>query len=934
MNNNYETLSFLDKLRVRVAYVILEATRDPWEATKTLLVCLTPLLLLAAILAYKLQLSLKRQKRTQKAQKQKEKLLEKLRNSKKGDEIRDALKLGQAKISEPKCLENGKLKVRKREPNLVDEQIRNLANPRPIKDKDYQAQGPISFANEWTRNLHALLAAQNGKNSTALMAPWAQSRPPPAVLVTKPLRTPQEPMETHRYTAPIITQKGPIKHVVRDQMNQAFSLQREAGYSIGYHDPRDKNPSAVYSLGPVMEEMRIQVQVGIECIVVSCTEDEKIHTVAERTIKKLRKLKPELVPIAEYTEIRRTIGNSLLDPEDLVGDILKESDYVIITLVAPVQDETPEEQMEKIKLNIEKPKRKIKFDFDPSPDWGQLEKPTKLLVLDGCSLKPEDLVKCERGICILQLSLEAEEKIKKARDLLEKIVVEHKTVYGVSTGFGTFSNVLIDHEKLKQLQINLIRSHSTGYGQPLSPSKARMLLALRINVLAKGYSGISLKNLKKMIAAFNAFCVSYVPQQGTVGCSGDLCPLAHLALGLLGEGKMWSPITGWDDAAKVLKANHLEPMDLGPKEGLALINGTQMVTALGAYAVERAGNIARQADVIAALTLDVLKGTTRAYDADIHRIRPHKGQIDVARRLRSLLHSEHNPSGIAESHRNCHRVQDAYTLRCVPQVHGVVHDTIEFVRGVLETEMNSATDNPLVFADREEIISGGNFHGEYPAKVLDYLAIAVAELAQISERRLERLVNHDLSNLPTFLTPNGGLNSGYMTVQLAAASLVSENKVLCHPSSADSIPTSCNQEDHVSMGGFAARKALIVVEHVEAVLAMELMAACQGIEFLKPLQSTAPLNKVYQMVRTVSPPLIDDRFMQPEIERVIEMVRENKVWECVAPHLKTLEEMEDLDPDALRSNVKTPTGAALGYESEDPPTDEDDAEIKQAEARD
>ncbi|ETN74932.1 phenylalanine and histidine ammonia-lyase [Necator americanus] len=503
-----------------------------------------------------------------------------------------------------------------------------------------------------------------------------------------------------------------------------------------------------------------------------------------------------------------------------------------------------------------------------------------------------------------------------------------------------------------------------------------------------------------MLIFFTAFCVSYVPQQGTVGCSGDLAPLAHLALGLLGEGKMWSPSTGWEKADIVLKKNNLKTLELGPKEGLALINGTQMVTALGAYTLERAYNIARQADVIAALSLDVLKGTTRAYDPDIHKIRPHKGQNLSALRLRSLLHSDANPSQIAESHRNCNKVQDAYTLRCVPQVHGIVHDTIEFVREIITTEMNSATDNPLVFADREEIISGGNFHGEYPAKALDYLAIAVHELAQMSERRLERLVNNHLSGLPTFLTPNGGLNSGFMTVQLCAASLatdnplvfadreeiisggnfhgeypakaldylaiavhelaqmserrlerlvnnhlsglptfltpngglnsgfmtvqlcaaslVSENKVLCHPSSVDSIPTSCNQEDHVSMGGFAARKALTVVEHVEAVLAMELLAACQGIEFLKPLVSTAPLNKVYQLVRSVSAPLTQDRFLHPDIEAVIQLLRENKVWECVQPHLKTLREMEELDPDALRIDAKTPTGIVMSERLDSP----------------
>ncbi|GMR34715.1 hypothetical protein PMAYCL1PPCAC_04910, partial [Pristionchus mayeri] len=675
--------------------------------------------------------------------------------------------------------------------------------------------------------------------------------------------------------------------------------------------------------------MRLQIHVGVECISVACDEAETIGEVARRSIAKLLKLKPSVfdrfdMTYKQYREIRRVIGNSLLDPDDACGDILKENEFIQLVL-HPLDEEEPsdEEKLAEMREKIKaKESKRITFEFEePERRAGVGKTPTELLILDGESLQPSDLAKCERGEVLLQLSLEAEDHIRRGRDLLERIASEHKTVYGITTGFGTFANVRIDKHQLEQLQLNLIRSHAAGYGQPLAPPRARMLLALRINILAKGHSGISLENIKKMIAAFNAFCVSYVPQQGTVGCSGDLAPLAHLALGLLGEGRMWSPITGWDDAAVVLKRNNLQPMKLGPKEGLALINGTQMVTSLGALAVERATNIALQADVIAALSLDVLKGTSRAYDPDIHRIRPHKGQNETAARLRALLHSDANPSQIAESHRNCNRVQDAYTLRCVPQVHGVVHDTIAFVRGIITTELNSATDNPLVFADREEIISGGNFHGEYPAKALDFLAIGVHELAQMSERRLERLVNKDLSGLPTFLTPDGGLNSGFMMIQVTAASLVSENKVLCHPSSADSIPTSCNQEDHVSMGGFAARKALTVIEHVEAVLAMELLAACQGLEFLKPLISTAPLNKVYELVRTVSPPLNRDRFMQPEIAEVIQLIRENKVWECVAPHLATLEEMEALDPDALRLETKTPTGIVMADRDRDTPED-------------
>uniref|UniRef100_A0A8C7H300 Histidine ammonia-lyase n=1 Tax=Oncorhynchus kisutch TaxID=8019 RepID=A0A8C7H300_ONCKI len=388
-------------------------------------------------------------------------------------------------------------------------------------------------------------------------------------------------------------------------------------------------------------------------------------------------------------------------------------------------------------------------------------------------------------------------------------------VYGITTGFGKFARTVIPVHKLKELQENLVRSHSAGVGNPLSPERTRMLLALRINVLAKGYSGISLETLHRMIQAFNASCLSFVPEKGTVGASGDLAPLSHLALGLMGEGKMWSPKSGWADAKYVLEAHGLKPISLKPKEGLALINGTQMITSLGAEAVERAQAIARQADIIAAITLEVLKGTSKAFDSDIHALRPHPGQIEVAMRFRALLDSDHHPSEIAESHRFCDRVQDAYTMRCCPQVHGIVNDTIDFTQKIINTEINSATDNPMVFAERGETISGGNFHGEYPAKALDFLAIGVHELAAISERRIERLCNPSLSELPAFLVNEGGLNSGFMIAHCTAASLVSENKVLCHPSSVDSLSTSAATEDHVSMGGWAARKALRVVEHVE-----------------------------------------------------------------------------------------------------------------------
>nr|XP_028603421.1 histidine ammonia-lyase isoform X2 [Podarcis muralis] len=444
------------------------------------------------------------------------------------------------------------------------------------------------------------------------------------------------------------------------------------------------------------------------------------------------------------------------------------------------------------------------------------------------------------------------------------------------------------HELLFQTAsyVNLVRSHSAGVGKPLIPERSRMLLALRINVLAKGYSGISLETLHQVIEAFNASCLPYIPEQGTVGASGDLAPLSHLALGLIGEGKMWSPKSGWADAKYVLEAHGLKPITLKPKEGLALINGTQMITSLGCEAVERASAIARQADIVAALTLEVLKGTTRAFDTDIHALRPHRGQIEVAFRFRSLLDSDHHPSEIAESHRFCDRVQDAYTLRCCPQVHGVANDTIAFVKDIITTELNSATDNPMVFAERKETISGGNFHGEYPAKALDYLAIGVHELAAISERRIERLCNPSLSELPPFLVTEGGLNSGFMIAHCTAASLVSENKALCHPSSVDTLSTSAATEDHVSMGGWAARKALKVIEHVEQVLAVELLAACQGIEFLRPLRTTTPLEKVYDLVRSVVRPWMKDRFMAPDIEAAHRLLVDQKVWEVAEPYIE------------------------------------------------
>ncbi len=358
---------------------------------------------------------------------------------------------------------------------------------------------------------------------------------------------------------------------------------------------------------------------------------------------------------------------------------------------------------------------------------------------------------------------------------------------------------------------------------------------------------------------------------------------------------MWSPSTGWGEAKYVLESHNLTPISLSAKEGLALINGTQLITSIGAEATERAGIIARQADIVAALTLEVLKGTSRAFDSDVHKLRPHKGQMAVAKRLRSLLHSETYPSEIAQSHRFCNRVQDAYTLRCTPQVHGITHDTIEFVRGIITTEMNSCTDNPIVLADRGETISAGNFHGEYPAKALDYLAIGVHELAAMSERRIERLVNPAYSELPAFLVKDGGLNSGFMLAHCTAAALVSENKTLCHPASVDSLSTSAGTEDHVSMGGFAARKCLQVVRNVEKVIAIELMAACQAIEFLRPLKTTQPLEEVIKVVRSKVAAWDKDRYMSPDIHAAKELLKEEKVLNAAKVYMEQYHMKQDIE---------------------------------------
>eukprot|EP00092_Neocalanus_flemingeri_P003503 GFUD01003757.1.p1 GENE.GFUD01003757.1~~GFUD01003757.1.p1 ORF type:complete len:676 (-),score=161.97 GFUD01003757.1:197-2224(-) len=630
--------------------------------------------------------------------------------------------------------------------------------------------------------------------------------------------------------------------------------------------------------------MKISCRVRGDWFQVPCKAGKSIRWLGGEALKRYLKLRPpSFVPNREevVNDIRKTLGGAILDPEDRIEDVLDDNDFVQIVL-------------ETDRPNPSLSEAEVKYVTSQIPG-GKFEIPDVYLYLDGNSLSIDDLVQLGKGHFKINLTKDAEEKVKASRAVIDQIVKENRVVYGITTGFGKFARTVIEKEKLKELQENLIRSHAAGVGRALTPQKTRMLLALRINVLAKGYSGVSLGTLKQLIDAFNASCLSWVPEQGTVGASGDLAPLSHLALGMMGEGQMWSPQTGWGDAKYVLESHNLTPISLNAKEGLALINGTQLITSIGAEATERAGIIAKQADVVAALTLEVLKGTSRAFDSDVHALRPHKGQIAVARRLRALLHSETFPSEIAQSHRFCNRVQDAYTLRCTPQVHGISHDTIDFVRGIITTEMNSATDNPIVLADRGETISAGNFHGEYPAKSLDYLSIGVHELASMSERRIERLCNPAYSELPAFLVQDGGLNSGFMIAHCTAASLVSENKTLCHPASVDSLSTSAGTEDHVSMGGFAARKCLQVVRNVEKVIAIELLAACQAIEFLRPLKTTQPLEEVIKVVRSVAGPWDKDRYMSPDIQASTKLLKEEKIWNAVKLHIESYHSSQDIE---------------------------------------
>lgn len=483
------------------------------------------------------------------------------------------------------------------------------------------------------------------------------------------------------------------------------------------------------------------------------------------------------------------------------------------------------------------------------------------VILDGASLNLTELGQIARGERACRLADSARVRMEASRFVVDRMVADERTVYGITTGFGVFSEVRITRENVLALQRNLILSHCAGIGEPYSAEVTRAMIALRANALAKGLSGVRVSTVDRLLDLLERNVLPRIPSQGSVGASGDLAPLAHLAAALMGEGEV--SIGGkLMPAREALSEAGIEPVVFEAKEGLAMINGTQAICAVGGLSVGRALRLLDAADLIAAMTIDALRGTDAAFDERIHQARPHAGQLLVAERLRRFL----KESALRESHRDCGKVQDAYSLRCVPQVHGSARDALAFAAEKFAVELNSATDNPLVFSDTGEALSGGNFHGAPVALACDVAAIALTDLQSISERRIERLVNPQLSDLPAFLTKSGGLCSGFMIAQVTAAALVSESKTLSHPASVDSIPTSANKEDHVSMGPTAAWKLARIVENLAAVLAIEWLCAAQAIEFHRPLRSSVAVEKAHELLRTVVPAWEDDRYLHPDLE--------------------------------------------------------------------
>jgi histidine ammonia-lyase len=499
---------------------------------------------------------------------------------------------------------------------------------------------------------------------------------------------------------------------------------------------------------------------------------------------------------------------------------------------------------------------------------------TITLGVDGMSL--EELIAIARQHAKVKASQESERRITATRRLIDEWVQQGRVIYGVTTGFGAMSSVTISEAQTRKLQNNILVSHSAGVGDLLDEESVRAIMALRIKDMARGHSGIRFETFRHLIELLNAGVLPCVPEKGSVGASGDLVPLAHLALVLIGKGEAFYQgrrLSGQEALAAV----GLLPIRLESAEGLALVNGTQVMTGIGALAVFDAQQLCKYTDIAASMSLEVLMGSRTEFNARIQRVRPHPGQAAAADNMLRITQN----SEIISSHKDCSRVQDAYTLRCSPQVHGASHDAIQYARRVVETEMNASTNNPLFFHAEKDFLLGGNFHGQPVGLAMDFLGIAAAELANISERRIERLVNPMLSGLPAFLISEGGLNSGFMLAQYTAAALVSENKVLAHPASVDSIPTSANKEDHVSMGTIAARKCRQIVENAENVLAIELLCAAQALDLFTNLKPGEGTLRAYQTIRKIVTHMDSDRVLAKDIAAVKDMMKSGVLLQAV-----------------------------------------------------
>ena len=496
----------------------------------------------------------------------------------------------------------------------------------------------------------------------------------------------------------------------------------------------------------------------------------------------------------------------------------------------------------------------------------------KKIILNGKNLSLETIKLFLKENPVVEIADESKQNMIKSHNYVKEIVEAGKPVYGINTGFGALSNKNISKNDLSKLQYNLVRSHCTGVGNPFSKEIVKTIMLIRANCLCRGFSGINPKIVQLICDLINKDIVPVVPEKGSVGASGDLAPLSHIALALIGEGPVYYQ-------NKEVRSNFafeqegLSPAILGPKDGLSLINGTAVMASLQAIATIKAQNLALTADVISMLTLDGVKGTTKAHNKLITMLKPHPGQVRVVNNLNKIMDN----SKIATSHNDCDKVQDPYSLRCIPQVHGAIRQTISHSQDVLEIELNSVTDNPLIFPEEKEVLSGGNFHGEALALSMDYLAMGISEIANISERRVEKMMNPTFSYLPAFLIESSGLNSGLMIAHVTSAALASENKYLCHPASVDSIPTSTDKEDHVSMGVTAGLKLMKVIENTKYCLAIEALCASQAIDFQKPIETSPALKNVHHLIRKSVPEILEDRVFNKDIETIANLIENSEI---------------------------------------------------------